>query len=40
MSQVNRKRTDKASNRWAIITVTAVVISMAYVVNLKVTSLK
>ena len=40
LSQVNRKRTDKASNRWAIITVTAVVISMAFVVNLKVTSLK
>ncbi len=35
-----RKRTEKVSNRWAIITVTAVVICMAFVVNLKVTALK
>ncbi len=35
-----RKNKDRTGNRFAIITVTAVVVSMALVVNLKVNSLK
>jgi len=39
-TKVRRKRTERVSNRFAILTVTAVVVSLALVVNLRVNSLK
>ena len=39
-ASVKRKRTERISNRFAILTVTAVVVSLALVVNLRVNSLK